>query len=80
MSPRLEFCPDRPQRADQLAPGNLSPKFDPNPFVSQYWDSSKPHPTKGLGELSCRGLTTDAVAYAVPENIRPVGWERNEVL
>lgn len=42
--------------------GNLEPKDDPNPFVSEYEDPSRPHPTKGI------------------ENIRPTGWDRNEVV
>lgn len=28
--------------------GNLDPKTDPNPFVSEYADPSKPHPSKGI--------------------------------
>jgi hypothetical protein len=28
--------------------GNLDQKEDPNPFVSEYRDPEKPHPTKGL--------------------------------
>lgn len=42
--------------------GNLKQKEDPNPFVSEYKDTSKPHPSKGI------------------ENIRPTGWERDEVI
>lgn len=42
--------------------GNLKQNEDPNPFVSEYKDSNKPHPTKGI------------------ENIRPLGWERDEVI
>jgi Alternative oxidase len=42
--------------------GNLKQKEDPNPFVSEYKDTSKPHPSKGI------------------ENIKPVGWEREEVI
>lgn len=41
---------------------NLKQKEDPNPFVSEYKDHSKPHPGKGI------------------ENIRPEGWERDEVI
>jgi len=42
--------------------GNLDQKLDPNPFVSEYKDGSRPHPSKGI------------------ENIRPTGWERDEVI
>ncbi|KAL9589067.1 MAG: hypothetical protein Q9203_002132 [Teloschistes exilis] len=42
--------------------GNLEQNTDPNPFVSEYEDPSKPHPTKSI------------------ENIKPVGWERKEVM
>lgn len=41
---------------------NLHQQEDPNPFVSEYEDLNKPHPTKGI------------------ENIKPVGWERKEVV
>jgi hypothetical protein len=41
---------------------NLKQKEDPNPFVSEYKDTSRPHPTKGI------------------ENIKPAGWERDEVI
>lgn len=41
---------------------NLHQQEDPNPFVSEYEDPNKPHPTKGI------------------ENIKPVGWERKEVV
>jgi hypothetical protein len=42
--------------------GNLKQKEDPNPYVSEYKDSTKPHPTKGI------------------ETMRPLGWEREEVI
>lgn len=42
--------------------GNLDQDEDPNPFISEYTDPSKPRPSKGI------------------ENIKPTGWERNEVL
>ena len=42
--------------------GNLKQKEDPNPFVSEYKDAGKPHPSKGI------------------ENIKPTGWEREEVI
>jgi hypothetical protein len=42
--------------------GNLNQKEDPNPFVSEYKDGDKPHPTKGI------------------ENIKPLGWEREEII
>lgn len=42
--------------------GNLEQKVDPNPFVSEYKDDTRPHPSKGI------------------ENIKPTGWERNEVI
>ena len=42
--------------------GNLEQSVDPNPFVSNYKDPLKPHPTKGI------------------ENIKPTGWEREEVI
>ncbi|KAL9119020.1 MAG: hypothetical protein Q9187_004428 [Circinaria calcarea] len=42
--------------------GNLDQKADPNPFVSEYKDPAKPHPSKGI------------------ENLRSVGWERQEVI
>ena len=42
--------------------GNLDQKEDPNPIVSEYKDTDKPHPSKGI------------------ENIKPLGWERNDVI
>lgn len=42
--------------------GNLKQKVDPNPFVSEYKDMSRPYPSKGI------------------QNIRPTGWEREEVI
>ena len=42
--------------------GNLKQKEDPNPFVSQYKNDEKPHPSKGI------------------EQIKPTGWERDEVI
>lgn len=35
--------------------GNLDQKFDPNPYVSQYKDESKPHPTKDIRYLKPAG-------------------------
>ncbi len=40
---------------------NLNQNEDPNPFISDYKDKSKPHPSKGLA-------------------VKPVGWERDEVI
>lgn len=34
--------------------GNLDQQSDPNPFVSEYRDNSKPHPTKGIDNISQR--------------------------
>lgn len=42
--------------------GNLSQKEDPNPYVSQYYDPSKPHPSKDF------------------KHMKPIGWEREEVI
>lgn len=42
--------------------GNLNQMEDPNPFVSVYKDTSKPHPGRGF------------------ENVKPTGWEREEVI
>ncbi|MCJ1473338.1 Alternative oxidase, mitochondrial precursor [Lambiella insularis] len=42
--------------------GNLAQKEDPNPFVSEYKDPERVHPSKGI------------------ENIKPTGWEREEVV
>lgn len=42
--------------------GNLEQKNDPNPFVSEYEDPARPHPTKGI------------------ENMKPTGWNREEVI
>lgn len=42
--------------------GNLEQKVDPNPFVSEYKDDTKPHPSKGI------------------ENLKPLGWDRKEVI
>ena len=42
--------------------GNLEQKTDPNPFVSEYENPTRPHPTKGI------------------ENMRPTGWNREEVI
>ncbi|GME27389.1 Alternative oxidase [Neofusicoccum parvum] len=35
--------------------GNLDQKNDPNPYVAQYKDESKPHPTKGIEYLRSTG-------------------------
>ena len=35
--------------------GNLSQEKDPNPFVSEHFDPSKPHPTKGIEYLKSTG-------------------------
>ena len=35
--------------------GNLEQKIDPNPFVSEYEDPSKPHPTKGIDTIKPTG-------------------------
>ncbi|KAI9720566.1 MAG: Alternative oxidase, mitochondrial precursor [Candelaria pacifica] len=35
--------------------GNLAQNEDPNPFVSQYLDPSKPHPTKGIENIKPTG-------------------------
>lgn len=35
--------------------GNLEQKVDPNPFVSEYEDPSKPHPTKGIEYIKPTG-------------------------
>ncbi|KAL9100043.1 MAG: hypothetical protein Q9163_004536 [Psora crenata] len=35
--------------------GNLEQKTDPNPFVSEYQDLSKPHPTKGIENIKSTG-------------------------
>lgn len=40
---------------------NLDQKNDPNPFVSEYKDTSKPHPTKGLEHLRSTGWERDEV-------------------
>jgi ubiquinol oxidase len=42
--------------------GNLDWDKDPNPYVSEYKDASKPRPEKGI------------------EHLKPVGWERKEVI
>ena len=35
--------------------GNLEPNVDPNPFVSNYKDPSKPHPSKGIENIRSTG-------------------------
>jgi len=35
--------------------GNLDQNKDPNPFVSEYEDPQKPHPTKGIENLKSTG-------------------------
>jgi ubiquinol oxidase len=42
--------------------GNLDQAQDPNPFVSEYQDPTKPHPSKGI------------------EHLKPIGWDRKEVI
>ncbi len=42
--------------------GNLKQNEDPNPFVSEYKDKVKPHPSKGI------------------KTIKPLGWEREEII
>lgn len=41
--------------------GNLDQKNDPNPFVSEYKDPSKPHPSKGIESLKPTGWERDEV-------------------
>jgi hypothetical protein len=41
--------------------GNLSQTEDPNPFVSEYKDPSKPHPTKGIENLKGTGWEREEV-------------------
>ena len=35
--------------------GNLEQKHDPNPFVSEYEDPSKPHPSKDISGIRATG-------------------------
>jgi len=35
--------------------GNLEQKIDPNPFVSEYEDTNKPHPSKGIESIKPTG-------------------------
>ena len=35
--------------------GNLEQKTDPNPFVSEYKDDAKPHPSKGIENIKPTG-------------------------
>jgi len=39
--------------------GNLDQKADPNPYVSEYKDESKPHPNKGIKFLRPKGWERD---------------------
>ena len=41
--------------------GNLDQRSDPNPFVSEYKDKDKPHPTKGIEHLRSTGWERDEV-------------------
>ena len=41
--------------------GNLKQDEDPNPFVSEYKDESKPHPSKGIEHLKPTGWERDEV-------------------
>lgn len=41
--------------------GNLDQKNDPNPFVSNYKDPQKPHPSKGIEHLKPSGWERDEV-------------------
>ncbi|RMZ90730.1 hypothetical protein DV736_g2055, partial [Chaetothyriales sp. CBS 134916] len=41
--------------------GNLNQRSDPNPFVSEYRDQSKPHPTKGIQHLRATGWEREEV-------------------
>lgn len=41
--------------------GNLDQDNDPNPFVSEYKDKTKPHPTKSLENLRSTGWERDEV-------------------
>lgn len=41
--------------------GNLDHKVDPNPFVSEYEDPSKPHPGKGIEHIKPTGWNRDEV-------------------
>lgn len=40
---------------------NLNQKEDPNPYVSEYKDPARPHPTKGLENLKSTGWERDEV-------------------
>jgi ubiquinol oxidase len=35
--------------------GNLDQRHDPNPFVSEYKDKDKPHPSNGWDHLKSQG-------------------------
>lgn len=41
--------------------GNLDQKNDPNPFVSEYKDESKPHPSNGFQHLRSKGWEREEV-------------------
>jgi hypothetical protein len=43
---------------------NLVQSLDPNPFVSEYKDNTKPHPGKGIADHEYKGI----------------GWDRHEVV
>ena len=41
--------------------GNLHQEVDPNPFVSEYEDPSRPHPSKGIENIKSTGWDRDEV-------------------
>lgn len=41
--------------------GNLEQKNDPNPFVSEYEDPARPHPTKGIENMKSTGWNREEV-------------------
>ena len=41
--------------------GNLEQKDDPNPFVSEYEDPARPHPSKGIENIKSTGWNRDEV-------------------
>lgn len=41
--------------------GNLEPNMDPNPFVSNYKDPSKPHPSKGIENIRSTGWEREEI-------------------
>lgn len=42
-------------RVSTLALGNLEQSEDPNPFVSEYEDPERPHPSKGIENIRPTG-------------------------